>query len=406
MSDNNGTGTVLIADDEANIRKVLDAVLSKEGYAVLTAENGKKALDTLSTSTGIDVLISDLIMPDINGVELLEAARQINPSISVIMITAHGTIKTAVDAMRLGAFDYITKPFDMDEIKIVVQKALERRHLINENIDLRQQLKTRYRFENIVGTSSGMQEVFRLVERVADSRASVLVRGESGTGKELIARALHYNSSRGQNPFVPVACVALSEQLLESELFGHEKGSFTGAVGQKPGRFEMAHTGTLFLDEIGDIPGNVQMKLLRVIQEREFERVGGLKTIKVDVRLVTATNQDLEKAVKESKFREDLYYRLQVVQIHLPPLRDRRDDIPLLVEHFIEKYNNENGKSLKYASPEALELMINYRWPGNVRELENVIERAVVLAEPNAQLITPDLLPLSLHPKTDAAKST
>jgi DNA-binding NtrC family response regulator len=397
MSKNGFTGKILIADDEPNIRRVLEAVFTRDGHQVITAENGRKAMDVLSTTPDVDVLISDLIMPDMNGVELLEAARQINPGISVLMITAHGTIKSAVDAMRLGAFDYITKPFDMDEIKIVVKKAMERKSLVDENKDLRQQLKTKYRFDNIVGNSPKMQEVFKLVERVADSRASVLVRGESGTGKELIARALHYNSSRAQNPFVAVACVALSEQLLESELFGHEKGSFTGAVGQKPGRFEMAHTGTLFLDEIGDIPGNVQMKLLRVLQEREFERVGGLKTVKVDVRLVTATNQNLEKEVAEGNFREDLYYRLQVVQIFLPPLRERKEDIPLLAEHFIEKYNRENNKKVKFVGPEALEMMIKYRWPGNVRELENVMERAIVLAESSASLITPDLLPMSVQ---------
>jgi len=390
-------GTILIADDEPNIRRVLEAVFSKDGYTVLTAENGRQALDIVSTEPGIDVLLSDLIMPDMNGVELLEAVREINPSMSVLMITAHGTIKSAVDAMRLGAFDYITKPFDMDEIKMVVKKALERRQLITENQDLRQQLKTRYKFENIVGASHEMQEVFKMVERVAHSRASVLIRGESGTGKELIARAVHYNSSRASGPFVPVVCIALSEQLLESELFGHEKGSFTGALNQKAGRFEMAHRGTLFLDEIGDIPGNVQMKLLRVLQEREFERVGGVKTIKVDVRVVTATNQDLEKGVREGKFREDLFYRLQVVQINLPPLRERKEDIPALVEHFIEKYNVENGTDVKYAGPEAMEFMLAYDWPGNVRQLENAIERAIVLADPKTQLITPDMLPVEVR---------
>ena len=391
-------GTILIADDEPNIRRVLEAVFSKDGYTVLTAENGRQALDIVSTEPEIDVLLSDLIMPDMNGVELLEAVREINPSMSVLMITAHGTIKSAVDAMRLGAFDYITKPFDMDEIKLVVKKALERRHLITENQDLRQQLKSRYKYDNIVGSSGQMQEIFKMVERVADSRASVLIRGESGTGKELIARALHYNSSsRASGPFVPVVCIALSEQLLESELFGHEKGSFTGALNQKAGRFEMAHGGTLFLDEIGDIPGNVQMKLLRVLQEREFERVGGVKTIKVDVRVVTATNQDLEKGVEEGKFREDLFYRLQVVQIILPPLRERKDDIPALVEHFIEKYNKENGTDVKYAGPEAMELMLAYDWPGNVRQLENTVERAIVLADPKTQLLTPDLLPVEIH---------
>jgi DNA-binding NtrC family response regulator len=336
-------------------------------------------------------------MPDMNGVELLEAVREINPGMSVLMITAHGTIKSAVDAMRLGAFDYITKPFEMDEIRLIVKKALERRHLITENQDLRQQLKTRYKFDNIVGNSSRMQEIYKMVERVADSKASVLIRGESGTGKELIARALHFNSTRATNPFVPVVCVALSEQLLESELFGHEKGSFTGAIGQKPGRFEMAHKGTLFLDEIGDIPGNVQMKLLRVLQEREFERVGGLKAIKVDVRVVTATNQDLEKCVKEGTFREDLFYRLQVVQITLPPLRERKDDIPALVEHFIGKYAKDNGSQVKFVGPEALEMMLQYNWPGNIRQLENTMERAIVLADHDAQLITPDLLPMEIR---------
>jgi two-component system, NtrC family, response regulator AtoC len=392
----NGEGTILIADDEPNIRRVLEAVFSKEGYTVFTAENGRKALDIVSTEPTIDVLLSDLIMPDMNGVELLEAVREINPSMSVLMITAHGSIKTAVDAMRLGAFDYITKPFDMDEIKVVVKKALERRQLISENQDLRQQLKTMYKFDNIVGNSGRMQEIYKMIQRIADAKASVLIRGESGTGKELIARALHYNSSRASAPFVPVVCIALSEQLLESELFGHEKGSFTGAIGQKPGRFEMAHKGTLFLDEIGDIPGNVQMKLLRVLQEREFERVGGLKTIKVDVRVITATNQDLEKGVKEGTFREDLFYRLQVVQINIPPLRERKEDIPALVEHFIEKYNKDNGNDVRYATPETLEIMMQYNWPGNVRQLENTIERAVVLAEPTAQMITPDLLPVEI----------
>ena len=390
-------GTIVIADDEANIRRVLEAIFTKEGYDVLIAENGKAALGLVSENPDVDVVISDLIMPDMSGVDVLEAVKQINPSISVLMITAHGTIKSAVDAMRLGAFDYITKPFDMDEIKVVVKKALERNQLIDENRELRQQLKTRYRFDNIVGNSGKMQDVYRLVERVADSRATVLIRGESGTGKELIARALHYNSGRANKSFVPVACIALAETILESELFGHEKGAFTGAIGTKVGRFEAADGGTLFLDEIGDIPGTVQMKLLRVIQEREFERVGGLKPIKVDVRLVTATNQDLEKAVKENKFREDLYYRLQVVQINLPPLREKREDIPPLVEHFINMYARDNGKAIKFAGPEALELMTAYNWPGNVRELENTIERAIVLADTNAQLITPDLLPMSVQ---------
>lgn len=387
------TGTILVVDDEQNIRRVLEAVLSREGHTVLTAENGKRGLEILSQDSSIDVLITDLIMPDMNGVELLASAREINPNIPVLMITAHGTIKSAVDAMKLGALDYITKPFDLDEIKIVVRNALERKDLIEENRELRSQLKTTFSVHNMVGTSPAMQEVFRMIDRVKDSRASVLIRGESGTGKEGVAKALHYSSIRADKPFVPVACVALSEQLLQSELFGHEKGSFTGAVSQKKGRFELANHGTLFLDEIGDIPPTVQMMLLRVLQEREFERVGGTETIKVDVRLVTATNQNLEKLVEDGKFREDLFYRLQVITIHMPPLRERVEDIPLLVEHFIEMYSRDNGKKIEYATPEALELLCRYSWPGNVRELENAIERAVVLAESDARMITPDLLP-------------
>ncbi len=390
------TGTILIVDDEPNIRRVLEAVLAKEGHTVLTAENGRKGLDVLSKDTNIDVLVSDLIMPDINGIELLTAAREINPSMSVLMITAHGTIKSAVDAMKLGAFDYIPKPFDLDEIKLVVRNALERRDLIEENRELRSQVKTVNRMDKLVGASPAMQEVFKMIERIRDSRASVLIRGESGTGKEGVARALHYTSVRADKPFVPVACVALSEQLLQSELFGHEKGSFTGAVGQKKGRFETANHGTLFLDEIGDIPSTVQMMLLRVIQEREFERVGGTETIRVDVRLVTATNQNLEKLVDEGKFREDLFYRLQVITVHMPALRDRTEDIPALTEHFISMYAPDNGKKIEYVSPEALDMMMRYRWPGNVRELENAIERAIVLADPEAKLITPDLLPMAI----------
>ena len=387
------TGTILVVDDEPNIRRVLEAVLAKEGHTVLTAENGRKGLDVISKDNSIDVMITDLIMPDINGVELLAAAREFNTSMSVLMITAHGTIKSAVDAMRLGALDYITKPFDLDEIKLVVKNALERKDLIDENHSLRSQLKSTYSFDSIIGSSPAMQEVYKIIDRVKDSRASVLIRGESGTGKEAVAKALHYNSIRADKPFVPVACVALSEQLLQSELFGHEKGSFTGAVGQKKGRFEMAHHGTLFLDEIGDIPHAVQMMLLRALQEREFERVGGGETIKVDIRLVTATNQSLEKLVEEGKFREDLFYRLQVITINMPPLRERTDDIPSLIEHFIEMYSADNCKKIEYASPETLEIMMKYNWPGNVRELENTTERAIVLADPDAKFITPDLLP-------------
>jgi DNA-binding NtrC family response regulator len=393
LPENPRPGTILIADDEPNIRRVLEATFQREGYQVFTAENGRKALELLKANRDTDVLISDLIMPDINGVELLEVVRETNPRVSVVMITAHGTIRTAVDAMRLGAFDYVTKPFDIDDLKVLVRKAIERRELESPDTGVREKLKQSYRFDNIVGQSPKMREVFDLVERVAQSRASVLIRGESGTGKELIARALHFNSPRASENFVAVACIALSENLLESELFGHEKGAFTGALSQKIGRFELAHKGTLFLDEIGDIPMEVQRKLLRVLQEREFERVGGNKTIRVDVRLITATNQDLAKLVEKGEFREDLYFRLKVVQIDLPPLRERTEDIPLLVDHFIRKYAPEEGRKIEGASQEFLDALTAYRWPGNVRELENVIERACVLADPQARLLTPDLLP-------------
>lgn len=389
--------TILVVDDEPNIRRVLSAVFEKAGYQVLTAENGRKALDVISSEPGLDVVVCDLIMPDLNGVEVLEAAREINPGLSVVMITAHGTIKTAVDAMKIGAFDYITKPFDMDEIKLVVKNAIERSELLKENTQLKQELKSRYKFEGIIGNSGKMQEVYKIVERVANSNATVLIRGESGTGKELIARAIHYNSPRAVKPFVAVSCAALPETLLESELFGHEKGAFTGAAGRKAGRFELANQGTLFLDEVPEISPAMQVKLLRVLQEREFERIGGTKTLRVDVRLIAATNRDLEQAVANGEFRADLYYRLQVIQVFLPSLRERREDIPDLVEHFLAKFSDQNGKSLKYVSQETMDMLMHYSWPGNVRELENAIERCVVLADGDGGPITPDLLPLAVQ---------
>lgn len=393
MSSNGDSPTILIADDEPNIRRVLEAMFQKEGYNVFTAENGRKALDLIKENRNTDVLISDLIMPDMNGVELLEIVRENNPQVSVVMITAHGTIKTAVDAMRMGAFDYVTKPFDLDELKTLVKKAIERKSLSTPDSSVKSKLKAEYNFDQIIGQSACMKDVFHMVERVAKSRATCLIRGESGTGKELIARAIHFNSPRNQNNFIAVACIALSENLLESELFGHEKGAFTGALSQKVGRFEQAHKGTLFLDEIGDIPSQVQMKLLRVIQEREFERVGGNKTIKVDVRLITATNQPLEALVEKGDFREDLLYRLKVVEIFLPPLRERKEDIPHLVNHFVSRYGKDDGRAILKVDKDFMNAVVKHEWPGNVRELENAIERSCVLADPDTDTLTVDLLP-------------
>ncbi len=394
--------SVLIVDDEPNIRRVLEAVFSKAGYRVFTAENGKQALDTVSTEPDLGVMLCDLIMPDLNGVEVLKEAKEINPQLSVVMITAHGTIRTAVDAMKLGAFDYITKPFDMDEIKLVVKHAQEMSQLLAENTQLKQELKSRFGFDEIIGKCKKMQEVYKLVERVASSNATVLLRGESGTGKELVAKAIHYNSPRSGKPFIAVSCAALPETLLESELFGHEKGAFTGAVAQKAGRFELAHEGTLFLDEIAELSPAMQVKLLRVLQEREFERIGGTKTISVDVRLIAATNRELEQAVADGVFRADLYYRLQVIQVFLPPLRERKEDMPSLVEYFIQKSNEQNGRNIKFVTPEVMEMLTAYGWPGNIRELENAIERGVVLADVNSELITPDLLPFAIQAAAEA----
>ena len=388
----NNNYTLLIADDEPNIRRVLEALFTKEGYTVLMAENGRKAME-LASANAIDILISDLIMPDINGVELLQKVKQIHPHCSAVIVTAYGSIKSAVEAMKLGAFNYLTKPFDIDEVRIIIKKALEHRELLSENQELRQQVKSNVKLESLDCVSGKMQDVYRVVERAAESKATVLIRGESGSGKELIAKALHFNSPRAGKPFVAVNCAALPETLLESELFGHEKNAFTGAVTAKPGRFEMANQGTLFLDEIGDIPAQVQIKLLRVLQEWEFERIGGTKTLKVDVRLVTATNKNLEKAVEDGTFRADLYYRLNIVTIMLPSLRERPEDIPTLVERFLVKYNQQNGRKIVKVPEESWARLNAYKWPGNVRELENCIERAVVLSDHDADSLTVDLLP-------------
>lgn len=387
-----GRKTLLVADDEPNIRRVLQAIFTKEGYNVQLAESGLDALEVAKVHS-IDVLITDLIMPDMNGVELLQKIKQRQPGVVAIMVTAYATIKTCVDAMRYGASDYITKPFDVDEIRAVVKRAVSRageaqKAAGGNGVARKSQLPAMAPVQ-----SEAMREVGTMVTRAAASKATVLVRGESGTGKELIARALHEQSERKGGPFVAVSCAALSETLLESELFGHEKSAFTGAAAERKGRFEMADGGTLFLDEIGDIPAPVQVKLLRVLQQREFERVGGTKTIKVDVRIVAATNADLEKLVADGKFREDLYYRLHVIQILLPPLRQRTEDIPPLVDAFLAKFSQENARSIASVTPDALHCLVSYPWPGNVRELENIIERSVVLSDPDATTLTFQSLP-------------
>jgi two-component system response regulator AtoC len=391
------TRTILIADDEPNIRRVLQALFNKNGFQVLTAENGRRAIE-IASNHPVDVLVSDLIMPDMTGVEVLRAVKSQQPNCAAILITAYGTIKTAVEAMRLGAYNYITKPFDLNELHTMVKQALEAQsEVVSEAKTPRASRRAPAKFNELIGNSEKMKELLRTIERAADSRATVLVRGESGVGKELVARALHANSSRASKPFVAISCAALPETLLESELFGHEKSAFTGASSQRTGRFELAHTGTLFLDEIAEIPPSLQVKLLRVLQEREFERLGGTKSIKVDVRLVAATNKDLEKAVAEGEFRQDLYYRLQVIQIYVPALRERQEDIPLLVNHFLEKYCRENDRAITAVAPETMELLLRYPFPGNVRELENAIESAVVLADRNAITLTPDLLPINIQ---------
>lgn len=386
--------TLLIVEDQQNHRRVLEAHFSKH-YHVLTAEHGQRALD-IATQQPIHLLLVDMILPGMNGLDVLRQVRDLHPDVVAIVITAHPTIRTAVQAMKDGAFDYITKPIDLEQLEVLLEKASEQYRLKEENRRLRQQLRSSYDIHGIVGRSAAMQEVYELIEKVSNSRATVLIRGESGTGKEMVAKAIHYSGNRAKAPFIAVSCAALPETLMESELFGHEKNAFTGANTQKPGRFELAHGGTLFLDEIAEVTPAVQVKLLRVLQERKFERLGGTKTIEVDVRLIAATNKDLEQMVQRGAFREDLYYRLQVIQIYLPPLRERKDDIPLLVEHFLQKYNEENDKHIQAVAPDAMELLMKYHWPGNVRELENAIERAVVLAESDAEYITVDLLPKSV----------
>jgi len=371
---------ILVVDDEAIIRESLRDWLSDVGHRVLTAENGPQALEIIRKEEP-SIVIADLVMPGTDGIELMKSAKEISPNIEVIIITAYGSIPTAITAMREGAYDYIEKPFCPERAELLVEKLVEHQRLLEENIALQQKLEEHYQFENIIAKSSRMQQVIEVIKVVARSNATVLITGETGTGKEVVARAIHSQSHRREKPFIAVSCAALPESLLESELFGHEKGSFTGAYAQKKGKFEAANRGTLFLDEIGEMSVNIQVHLLRILEEKAFTRVGGNELIKVDVRVISATNRDMKAAVAGGQFREDLYYRLNVVNIELPPLKERKEDIPLLAQHFLKKFTLENRKEITGFSPQAIDFLLSYEWPGNVRELENAIERAVILAQ-------------------------
>lgn len=370
---------ILVVDDEITQREQLAGFLEKQGFSVKTAESGKDAL-MLCQESHFEVALLDLKMPGMDGIELLKRLKELNPEIQAIMMTAYGTVETAVEAMRLGAYHYVNKPINLDELKININKALEKYHLLQENKYLKDELESKFKDLQIIGSSHVINEVLSTVSRVAKTKSTILIRGESGTGKEMVARAIHALSDRTDKRFVAVSCAALPETLFEAELFGHEKGAFTGAIRRKEGRFELADGGTLFLDEVGDIPPETQVKLLRVLESQEFERLGGKETLKVDVRIISATNQDLEEKIKGKSFREDLYYRLNVISILIPPLRERKEDILVLADHFIRKANLKCGKKVNGITPEVKDIILNYDWPGNVRELENVIERGVVLS--------------------------
>lgn len=394
---------VLIIDDDDIVRDALNTYLSKTGYNVTLACNGREGLDIIREEN-FDLIITDLMMPQISGMEVLKELKIMNISTPVIVITAYGTVQNAVEAMKHGAFDYITKPFSLEEFGIVVNRAIGISKLQKENLLLKKQLKKKYRFEGLVGDSTGMQKVYEMIEKIADTESTVLITGESGTSKEMIAKTIHYESSRCNAPFIPVNCAAIPKDLLESELFGHEKGAFTGALNTRIGRFELANNGTLFLDEVGELAPHLQVKLLRVLQEREFERVGGIKTIKVDVKILAATNSDLERAVKEGRFREDLYYRLNVIPLHIPPLRERRDDIPLLIDHFAVEFARKRKRQPLRFTKEAMNALLHYEWPGNVRELKNLVERLTILV--NNDLVTINDLPEKFNAITSSSYST
>jgi DNA-binding NtrC family response regulator len=386
--------TILVIDDEKNIRTGLGAALEMDGYDVVLAADGAEGLE-IALHSAIDLVITDLRMPGVSGEEVLRRVTTETPGIPVIVLTGHGTVENAVEAMRSGAYDFLTKPLDLERLSLLVKRALQNRELVLQHRELEKELQGKKSFEHIIGKSPAMVKVFDVVKRVAPTKASVLITGESGVGKELIANALHNLSPRKDNPFIKVHCAALADTLLESELFGHEKGSFTGAVARKRGRFELANSGTIFLDEIGEIDQAVQIKLLRVLQEKKFERVGGEETLEVDVRVIAATNKDLEKEIAAGRFREDLFYRLNVVSLNVPPLRERKDDIPLMIASFVHEFAAENGKKIDGIEPKARSALYSYDWPGNVRQLRNCVESAVVMS--SGSLITLDDLPPSIR---------
>jgi len=385
--------TILVVDDEESVRKLLTAVLKKEGYTVETAEDGRQAVEKAQAIKPA-LVIMDIRMPQMDGLAAFKAIREENKEVLVVLMTAFAAVETAVEAVKLGAYDYIIKPFNIDEVKLLIKRAMQVQTLTEEVKVLREELHSNYRLDKLLTNSPKMQELYRIIGKVASTNATVLITGESGTGKELIANTIHYNSSRSHGPFIKINCGALPESLLESELFGHEKGSFTGAAARKLGRFELANKGTIFLDEVGEVSPALQVKLLRVLQEREFERVGGTEPVKTDIRIIAATNRNLEEMVAKGTFREDLYYRLNVVFIHVPPLRERREDIHLLADYFLHKYAQENNKTMSMFDMETCSLLADYHWPGNVRELANVVERAVIMS--TGCVIFPEDLPAAL----------
>jgi DNA-binding NtrC family response regulator len=391
---------ILIVEDEAKMRRLLELNLGEDGFTTFSAEDAETGLKLLRENP-VDLVVTDLKLPGMNGLEFLQAVKRQNAALPVVVMTAFGSVETAVEAMKAGASDYVLKPFSLSEMRMVIHKELDVRNLREENRSLREALGKKYSHPNIVAHSARMQEVLATVERVAPTNSTVLLGGESGVGKDLIARAIHEKSKRVRGPFLKINSTAIPENLLESELFGYEKGAFTGAAASKPGKFELADKGTLFLDEIGDVPPAIQVKLLRVLQEREFERLGGTKTIKVDVRLVAATNRDLRAALEEKTFREDLYYRLNVVPIDIAPLRERKEDIPDLVNLFITRFATDSGKTIEGISPQAMQMLVSYHWPGNVRELQNIVERACALAKGN--VLEPTDIHIDARPSKSAA---